>query len=93
MKKQIMFLLIGVSLLVFGTVSFAETFEVVPYALVRTIEGIVVSVNASKNVAVIKDRDSMNYFTVLVYPDQIGSLQVGQHRQAVAQIWHPFYLK
>ncbi len=82
MKKQITFLLIGLGVMAFSTMSFAESFN----KPVRTMVGKIESINASKNVIVIKDIDVPKYETVRVYSDQVGSLQVGQEVTAAGLI-------
>ena len=84
MKKQVLFLVVGVSLISLNSLSFAETFNRSAGVKVRTIVGTVESVNAAKSVALIKDKDTPKYETVRVDSDQIASLQVGQTVTAVA---------
>ncbi|MDE1920290.1 MAG: hypothetical protein KGJ09_02975 [Candidatus Omnitrophica bacterium] len=90
MKKQITFLLIGLGLVAFSSLSFAES------QLgkgIRTVEGTIVSVNTSKDVAVIKDNAVAHYYTVRVFPDQIGSIQAGENVTAVSYGNGPLTLK
>ncbi len=84
MKKQVMFLVLGLSILSFSSLSFAETTNKIGGVKVRTINGTVQSVNLSRGLALIKDKDIPNYETVVVDSALIGSLQVGQTVTAVA---------
>jgi|GEM_PF-5554367 len=84
MKKQIMFVLIGLGLATCSTVSFSQDFNKMNGINIRMIEGKVDSINPAKDVVVIKDDDLPNYETVLVPASQIGGLQIGQEVVAVA---------
>ncbi len=80
--KKIMLVLIGLGFITFSTLSFAETYNKAAGIKVRTIVGKIESVNASKNLLVIKDNDTPQYETVRI--DQTGTLQAGQDVVAVA---------
>ena len=85
MKKQIMFIMIGLGVVAFNNLSFAEKYNKSMGIGERTIAGRVESVNESKNVFVIKDNDIPKYEVVQGWSGGIASLKAGQDAVATAK--------
>lgn len=86
MKNQVMFLVVGLSVLTISSQGFAATFNKSAGVSTIKIVGTVESINTSKGLALIKDKDIPAYYNVRVDSAKFSSLQVGQDVVAVGAV-------
>jgi len=84
--KRMLIIIGGIfTALILVNTGFAETFNKSLGINERTIAGKVDSINASKDLFVIRDSDVPKYEVVHAFSDQMASLQTGQNVAAVAK--------
>ena len=79
MKKSLILLVVGLLMLNFSTLSFAERFNKSGGIVSRIIEGQIVSIDKAKNQFVVKDDDDGREVTIQAWASDIAKLSQSAH--------------